>query len=631
MKKLLLVTLLSSFMVGCGSDDSSSNAPVINNTAPTASDTQVDATENTLMSGTLTKAIDADGDKLTYTLTAQAANGEANVNPNGTYTYMPNPDFHGEDSFAYSVSDGRGGKITRKAIINVSSVNQAPSASGKRDGIITLESTVVEKKANILLNTSDGRLVAVGQNNSGEVILERYDIKGNVDVDFNNGQAIATGLTNIDSSSITVDKNGAVFIAGEALSGSKGNLTVVKYSRNGNLDLSFEVKGVNSNIPNSNRPSKGNLNSAITISNEGDIVLVGYRNGVPIITKYNKGGTLNSGFGIQEITRSLGSPLGLYTIKSLNDGTISVVSSNLFYPTIYEWGFGFQYLRFQKDGSTTNAQSQIGGEVSSSSVSITEDGNIYFGGSDNYDLAIQGFDIRGFGLPEYISSVDIDNVKLQGRDITIDTDGKLLIMGANSYDNSPSDFALARFNKDGSLDTSFNASGVNSGKAGVLITDSSYKGLGYDLKVTPIGNIFILAEIKNKLGVNQRAIIGFDKYGNTNSIFGNPMNLQAQKNTDLVLNIVDFGFNDSDGDNFEAVIIDKLPKTGVLLLNGAAVSLNQKIKASEIETGKLIFRPTTDTSGKDYANFTYRVQDDGGTDNGGNDISNPATLVIDVI
>ena len=68
-----------------------------------------------------------------------------------------------------------------------------------------------------------------------------------------------------------------------------------------------------------------------------------------------------------------------------------------------------------------------------------------------------------------------------------------------------------------------------------------------------------------------------------------------------------------------------------MLLNGAAVSLNQKIKASEIETGKLIFRPTTDTSGKDYANFTYRVQDDGGTDNGGNDISNPATLVIDVI
>ncbi|WP_211181393.1 cadherin-like domain-containing protein, partial [Psychrobacter cibarius] len=153
MKKLLLVTLLSSLMVGCGSDDSSSNAPVINNTAPTASDTQVDATENTLMSGTLSKAIDADGDKLTYTLTVQAANGEANVNPNGTYTYMPNPDFHGEDSFAYSVSDGRGGKITRKAIINVSSVNQAPSASGKRDGVITLESSVVEKSANILLNT----------------------------------------------------------------------------------------------------------------------------------------------------------------------------------------------------------------------------------------------------------------------------------------------------------------------------------------------------------------------------------------------------------------------------------------------------------------------------------------------
>jgi|26BtaG_2_1085354.scaffolds.fasta_scaffold02362_2 uncharacterized delta-60 repeat protein len=627
MKKLLLVTLLSSFMVGCGSDDSSSNAPVINNTAPTASDTQVDATENTLMSGTLTKAIDADGDKLTYTLTAQAANGEANVNPNGTYTYMPNPDFHGEDSFAYSVSDGRGGKITRKAIINVSSVNQAPSASGKRDGIITLESTVVEKKANILLNTSDGRLVAVGQNNSGEVILERYDIKGNVDVDFNNGQAIATGLTNIDSSSITVDKNGAVFIAGEALSGSKGNLTVVKYSRNGNLDLSFEVKGINSSLFNTSLSSE-ELSSAIDISNEGKILLVGYNSSGSIITRYNKDGTLDKGFGIRELHRYDIRP---YIIKAINDGTTLVISSRLSYPTVYSGGvYGFKHLRFNADGSSIGNTERIDSGVSPSSISITDDGDVYFGGSSNFLLKINGWDKNnGYLFPN--RSVGIDNLRLQGRDVTVDSNGKLLIMGATSYDNSPSDFVLARFNKDSSLDASFNASGNNSGKAGVLITDSPYKGLGYDLKVTPTGEIFILAEIKNKLGANQRTIISFDKDGNTNSIFGNPMSLQTQKNTDLVLNIVDFGFNDSDGDNFEAVIIDKLPETGVLLLNGAAVSLNQKIKASEIETGKLIFRPTTDTSGKDYANFTYRVQDDGGTDNGGNDISNPATLVIDVI
>lgn len=628
MKKLLLVTLLSSLMVGCGSDDSSSNAPVINNTAPTASDTQVDATENTLMSGTLTKAIDADGDKLTYTLTVQAANGEANVNPNGTYTYMPNPDFHGEDSFAYSVSDGRGGKITRKAIINVSSVNQAPSASGKRDGIITLESTVVEKKANILLNTSDGRLVAVGQNNSGEVILERYDIKGNVDVDFNNGQAIATGLTNIDSSSITVDKNGAIFIAGEALSGSKGNLTVVKYSRNGNLDLSFNVDGINSTVFDPSLFFGNEIGSAITVSSKGKILLVGYTDNGSVITRYNEDGTLDSSFGIKKLNAYSMRP---YTIKSLDDGTILVISSpRLSYSGLYGEGLSFKHIRFDESGSLISNSERGESGLRVARVVITDAGNVYFGGDFNYGLKVRGWDKNNdYLLPD--SLVNISGLQLQGRDVTTDDNGKVLIMGSTNNDNSFSDFVLARFNKDSSLDTSFNASGTNSGKAGVLITDSSYKGLGYDLKVTPTGEIFILAEIKNKLGVNQRAIISFDKDGNTNSLFGNPMNLQAQKNTDLVLNVVDLGFNDSDGDNFEAVIIDKLPETGVLLLNGAAVSLNQKIKASEIETGKLIFRPTTDTSGKDYANFTYRVQDDGGTDNGGNDISNPATLVIDVI
>lgn len=629
MKKLLLVTLLSSLMVGCGSgsgSDDSSNTPVINNTAPTASDTQVDATENTLMSGTLSKAIDADGDELTYILTAQATDGEANVNPNGTYTYMPNPDFHSEDSFTYSISDGRGGKITRKAIINVSSVNHAPSASGKRDGIITLESNVVEKKANILLNTSDGRLVAVGQKNSGEVILERYDIKGNLDIDFNNGQAIATGLTNIDSSSIAIDKNGAIFIAGEALSGSKGNLTVVKYSRNGNLDLSFEVDGVNSSLFDPSL-SFEELSSAIDITNEGKILLVGYNSDGSIITRYNKDGTLDKSFGIRKLHAYNIKP---YTIKALEDGTVLVISSSLSYPSVYGSGLSFRHLRFNQDGSSISNSERYEGSLTPSSISITDDGDTYFGGSFNYQLMIRGWDKNnGYLFPDRL--VDVNNATLQGRDITTTNNGKLLIMGATSYDNSFSDFVLARFNKDSSLDTSFNASGTNSGKAGVLITDSSYKGLGYDLKVSPTGEIFVLAEIKNKLGVNQRAIISFDKDGNTNSLFGNPMNLQTQKNTDLVLNVVDFGFNDSDGDNFEAVIINKLPKSGVLLLNGVAISLNQKIEASEIETGKLIFRSVTDTGGKDYASFTYRVKDDGGTDNGANDVSEPATLVIDVI
>ena len=50
---------------------------------------------------------DVDGDALTYTITTPLANGT--LTPTGTpghYTYTPNANFTGPDSFTYTVSDG---------------------------------------------------------------------------------------------------------------------------------------------------------------------------------------------------------------------------------------------------------------------------------------------------------------------------------------------------------------------------------------------------------------------------------------------------------------------------------------------------------------------------------------------
>src|SRR5262249_48831149 len=52
---------------------------------------------------------DPDGDALAVTGITQPAHGAAAVNPNGTITYTPAADYHGPDSFAYAISDGRGG------------------------------------------------------------------------------------------------------------------------------------------------------------------------------------------------------------------------------------------------------------------------------------------------------------------------------------------------------------------------------------------------------------------------------------------------------------------------------------------------------------------------------------------
>jgi hypothetical protein len=61
---------------------------------------------------------DPDGDPLQVTSARQAQNGTVVLNANGTITYTPKAGFTGSDSFAYAISDGRGG--TAGATVTVS-------------------------------------------------------------------------------------------------------------------------------------------------------------------------------------------------------------------------------------------------------------------------------------------------------------------------------------------------------------------------------------------------------------------------------------------------------------------------------------------------------------------------------
>ena len=102
-------------------------APV--NDAPVATDTSVTVAEDTTLTGSLPPATDPDGDPVVYGLGSPAGNGTVTVNPDGTYSYRPNPDFHGTDSFTFTVSDGTA-TSTYTVTVTVTPVNDAPVARG---------------------------------------------------------------------------------------------------------------------------------------------------------------------------------------------------------------------------------------------------------------------------------------------------------------------------------------------------------------------------------------------------------------------------------------------------------------------------------------------------------------------
>ncbi|HIF9166949.1 TPA: Ig-like domain-containing protein, partial [Photobacterium damselae] len=95
------------------------------NDAPVGEDVSVETQEETAVTGQLT-ATDVDGDNLTFKPGSDPTNGSVTVNPDGSWEFVPNPDFNGEDSFTVVVDDGNGGTDTITVTVNVTPVNDAP-------------------------------------------------------------------------------------------------------------------------------------------------------------------------------------------------------------------------------------------------------------------------------------------------------------------------------------------------------------------------------------------------------------------------------------------------------------------------------------------------------------------------
>jgi CSLREA domain-containing protein len=105
----------------------------IYNSAPEALDDayslQEDSSLNLAAPGLLANDSDADGDALTAILESGPSHGTLDLLPDGSFTYTPDHDFNGEDSFSYFASDGELNSNLANVTLTVTPVNDPPVCS----------------------------------------------------------------------------------------------------------------------------------------------------------------------------------------------------------------------------------------------------------------------------------------------------------------------------------------------------------------------------------------------------------------------------------------------------------------------------------------------------------------------
>jgi VCBS repeat-containing protein len=117
---------------GNGGTDTATVTLTVNpvNDAPIAVDDAFSGDEDTPLAGNvLANDTDVEGNALNATLVAGPANGALVLNADGSFTYTPNANFNGTDSFTYRVNDGTLDGNLATVTLTVNPVNDAPIAN----------------------------------------------------------------------------------------------------------------------------------------------------------------------------------------------------------------------------------------------------------------------------------------------------------------------------------------------------------------------------------------------------------------------------------------------------------------------------------------------------------------------
>jgi uncharacterized delta-60 repeat protein len=365
-----------------------------------------------------------------------------------------------------------------------------------------------------VVQQSDGKLVVAGFAVTAEAAsvfseVARYNQDGSLDTSFGTGGTVA--IQNFLALALAIQTDDRIVVAGaNDLGDTTGDFGLARLNTDGSMDTTFGGGLVSTSFSGGGE----SIPFAVAIQPDGKIIAAGATGGSTVSTfifaaaRYNTDGTLDSTFGtVGTVTVVIPSSI-VSSIAIEQDGEIILGGGSGFdggkgtVSLVSLAGTQFVLAGLNPDGSVDTAfgnggkvQQTVGSGGSAFQLALQADGKIVaagaaLGGSGLTSLALTRYNTDG-SLDTSFGSAGTVTTKFDGKvdvatGVAIQQDGKIVVGGFTSsaaaedqlspasqlYPNnlsfvflmavtSPgSQIAVARYNPDGSLDTSFGTGGV---------------------------------------------------------------------------------------------------------------------------------------------------------------------------
>ena len=340
---------------------------------------------------------------------------------------------------------------------------------------------------------SDGRIVAIGNSYNGQnsdFAVVRYNTDGTLDTSFDgDGKVVTPIFASSDDNpySVAIQPDGRLVVAGSTFNGTTADFAVVRYNTNGTLDTSFDGDG-KAITP---IGSSADVAHSVAMQADGRIVVAGSSvSGSALdfaVVRYNTNGTLDTSFdGDGKLITSIdSSDDGATSVKIQTDGRIVAAG--------YSFTGGldpdFAVVRYNSNGTLDTSFDGDGMAVTSVgagadfalSVALQADGRIVAAGctgctdkaAPEDDFAVVRYNTNGTLDTSFDGDgkaiTPVGSLNDGANSVAVQTDGRIVAAGF-SYNGTNENFAIVRYNANGTLDTSFDGDG----KAVTPFTGSSY-------------------------------------------------------------------------------------------------------------------------------------------------------------